>query len=164
MKMRCDLHMRENLHTHRITRTRRIRGEDGSALVELALTLPVFLALLTGICSFAIALSNQLTLIQATGTGGQYLAQLRSSSTNPCSDVFTAIKNAAPHLNSSNIGLTFTLNGTTVTGTSCSGYQTYLAEGAAVTVATTYPCNFSVYGIKFATTCQLAAQVTEYEY
>ena len=73
----------------------RFRGEDGNALIEIAMVLPVFLAFVTGIGSFAIALGNQITLIQATGSGGQYLQQIRTSTTNPCKDTLTAIENAS---------------------------------------------------------------------
>ena len=142
----------------------RSRGEDGNSLVEIALILPVFLAFVTGIGSFAIALGNQLTLIQATGAGGQYLQEIRTSSTNPCADTMTAITNASPNLAAANIGLTLTMNGTAVNAKTCSGDQTYLVQGSAVTVATTYPCTLSVYGIHFANSCQLTASVTEYEY
>ena len=64
------------------------RGEEGGALVEIALTLPPMLAILTGLCAFGVAFSNQLTLTQAVSTGGQYLSQIRTSTTNPCADTF----------------------------------------------------------------------------
>jgi len=165
MKTDCGLRKRANSPAHRPRRFLRLRGEEGNALVEIALILPVFLAFVTGIGSFAIALGNQITLMQATGSGGQYLQQLRNGTTDPCKDTITAIENAAPNLASANIGLTLTLNGNTpITGASCSGKQSELVEGASVTVATTYPCTLSVYGVKFASSCNLSAQVTEYEY
>jgi Flp pilus assembly protein TadG len=160
MKKKISLRKRANMLLRRL----RFRGEEGNALVELALVLPVFLALLTGIFSLGLMLSNQLTLTQATGSGGQRLQQLRTTTTDPCADTLSAIKSAAPSLNGSNIGLSLTLNGTKVSGSSCSGDQSYLAEGTAVTVSTTYPCSLAVYGTKFASGCQLTAQVTEYEY
>jgi len=52
----------------------------------------------------------------------------------------------------------------TQTGNSCAGAQTNLAEGTTVSVAATYPCNISVYGFKFSSSCLLNAQVSEYEY
>lgn len=139
-------------------------GDEGGALVEIALTVPVLLGVLTGICTFGIAYSNQLTLTQAVGTAGQYLAQIRTTSTNPCSDVYTALTNAAPGLTAANISLTTTMNGTPNSGTSCSGKQTELIQGSTVSVYATYPCSLSVYNLKFATSCQLTAKVTEYEY
>ncbi len=148
------------------------RKEDGGALVEMALTVPLMLALLVGMSSFGIAYKNQIVLTQATGIAAQYLAQIRTSSTDPCADVFTALKNAAPGLTSSSISLTVTMNGTTPTqtGNSCSGSQTNLVQGQPVTVYATYPCtlpSLQMYNQKFlgaANTCSLAAKVTEYEY
>jgi Flp pilus assembly protein TadG len=140
------------------------RGEEGGALVEIALTVPVLLGVLTGICTFGIAYSNQLTLTQAVGTAGQYLAQIRTTSTDPCSDVYTALKNAAPGLTPSKVTLTTTMNGTANNGTSCSGKQTELIQGSTVSVYATYPCSLSIYNLSFATSCQLTAKVTEYEY
>jgi len=165
MKTESGLRKRANSLAQRLRRFLRIRGEDGNALIEIAMVLPVFLAFITGIGSFAIALGNQITLIQATGSGGQYLQQIRTTTTNPCADTLTAIENAAPSLAGSSIGLTLTMDGNTpINATTCSGKQSQLVEGSAVTVATTYPCSLSVYGIKFLKSCQLSASVTEYEY
>jgi Flp pilus assembly protein TadG len=165
MKTDCGLRKPANSLAHRLRRLFRLGADDGNALVEMALVLPVFLAFVTGIGSFAIALGNQITLIQATGSGGQYLQQLRNGTTDPCKDTITAIENAAPNLAPGSINLTLTMGGNAaVTGASCSGKQTQLVEGETVTVATTYPCTLSVYGVKFANSCKLSAQVTEYEY
>lgn len=139
-------------------------SESGNALVELAISLPMMMLLFTGVLSFAIACSNQLTLTQAVGSGAQLLQQLRSATTDPCKDTLTAIENSAPSLNPANISLTLTLNGTKVSGSSCSGSQANLIESAPVTVVASYPCNLQFYGIKLAASCQLSAQVTEYEY
>jgi Flp pilus assembly protein TadG len=165
MKTDCGLRKPANSLAHRLRRLFRLGADDGNALVEMALVLPVFLAFVTGIGSFAIALGNQITLIQATGSGGQYLQQLRNGTTDPCKDTLAVIENAAPNLAPGSIGLTLTMDGNTaITATTCSGKQTQLVEGATITVATTYPCTLSVYGVKFANSCKLSAQVTEYEY
>ncbi len=145
------------------------RGEDGGALIEMALTAPVLMLLFTGLITFAMAYKNQIVLTQATGVAGQYLAQIRTTSTNPCSDVFTALKNAAPGLNSASISVSVTMNGTTPTqtGNSCSGAQSDLVQGSTVTVYATYPCTLQVYsvaGYKLGSSCSLQAKVSEYEY
>lgn len=149
-------------------RTRRVlaRGEEGGALIEIALTVPVLLGVLTGIITFGIAYSNQLTLTQAVGAAGQYLAQIRTSTTDPCADAFTALKNAAPGLKSANINMVVTINGTTPTQTSesCKGSQTLMVQGTPVSVYATYPCGLAVYGANLGSSCQLTAKVTEYEY
>ena len=165
MKTDCGLRKPTNSLSHRLRRVFHLGADDGNALVEMAMVLPVFLAFVTGIGSFAVALGNQITLIQATDSGGRYLQQLRNGTTDPCQDTITAIENAAPNLAPGSIGLTLTVgNNTPITGSSCSGKQTQLVEGATVTIATTYPCTLAVYGVKFAKSCQLTAQVAEYEY
>lgn len=139
-------------------------ASEGGALVEFALVLPMMMVVVTGLFSFGIALNNQLELTQAVGSGAQYLQTIRATTSNPCSDTFNAIKAAAPNLHSANISLTLTMSGTAVSGSTCSGSQSNLTQGGSVTVAATYPCNLFVYGLNLGTSCNLQAQVTEYEY
>jgi Flp pilus assembly protein TadG len=149
-------------------------GEQGSALIEIALVLPILMALITGLCAFGVAFNNQLTLTQAVGAGGQYLQTIRTVSPangDPCASALTAIENAAPSLKASSINVTVTINGTAVeTGSSCTAGATAFAgsQGEPVTVAATYPCVLPImpmgYGTKFVSNCQLSASVTEYEY
>jgi len=98
------------------------------------------------------------------GSGGQYLQTIRTSTTDPCAATIAAIEGAAPNLHSANISMTLTMNGTKVSGNSCSGDQSDLVEGGSVTVYASYPCNLFVYGLNLGTSCKLQAQVTEYEY
>lgn len=145
-------------------------GDEGSALVEIALIMGPLLAIITAICTFAIAFNNQLTLTQAVGSGAQYLQLIRTSTTDPCADTLTAIEAAAPTLKAASINITVTMNGVTPTqtGNSCSGGQTNLVAGQPITVYATYPCVLSImplgYGTQFLSNCQLQAKVTEYEY
>ena len=142
------------------------RGEEGGALVELAMTLPILLAILTGIVSFGIAFSNQLSLTQGVGTGAQYLQQIRTTTTDPCADTLNAITQSTPTLKKANITLTVNINGTNYSGSSCSGGASTLsqAQNKPVTVTAFYPCNLSIYGVSLSSSCKLGAQVTEYEY
>jgi Flp pilus assembly protein TadG len=142
------------------------RNEEGSALVEIALVTPVLMALVTGICSFAVGFNNQLTLTSAVGAGAQYLQLIRATTTDPCADTLTAIEAAAPSLKGTAIALTVTMNGVAPpqSGNSCSGAQTGLASGQPITVAATYPCTLAIYGTTFSNKCQLSAKVSEYEY
>jgi Flp pilus assembly protein TadG len=142
----------------------RFSKEDGNIIVEMALAVPVLMILFTGVITFASAYNNQIVLTQAVGTGAQYLQQLRGSTTDPCKDTLTAIENAAPYLTPGSISLTVTMDGTQKTGNSCSGSQSDLVQGTAVTVLATYPCTLSIYNMKFTSSCQLSAEVTEYEY
>jgi Flp pilus assembly protein TadG len=142
------------------------RNEEGSALVEIALVIPVFMALVTGICSFAVGFNNQLTLTSAVGAGAQYLQLIRATTTDPCADTLTAIEAAAPSLKPGSISLTITMNGVppTQSANSCKGAQSDLVAGEPVTVSATYPCALAIYGAKFTNACQLSAKVSEYEY
>ena len=142
------------------------RNDEGSSLVEIALVTPVLMALVTGICSFAVGFNNQLTLTSAVGAGAQYLQLVRTTTTNPCADTLTAIEAAAPSLKGSAITLTVTMNGVSPSqsGNSCSGAQTNLVSGQPITVAATYPCTLAIYGTTFSNKCQLSAKVSEYEY
>lgn len=144
--------------------------EEGNSLVEFALTLPILMAVLVAIFEFGIAFNNQLTLTQAVGTASQYLQTIRQSTSDPCQDTFTAIKNSAPTLNPANITLKLTMSGNTpVTATSCSGDQTELTLGQPTTVYASYPCNITIFGIGLGGMntrnfgCNLTAQVTVYE-
>ncbi len=155
-------------------RSRRVWDEHGNILVEIGLSLPLLLLMFTGIFDFGIAYNNQLTLIQAVGSGAQHLQQIRTTTTNPCSDTLTAIENAAPTLTAGNISLALNMNGTKVpsngtpsTSLSCSGDQTDLVQQQPVTVTATYPCSLPLVftrGVTWLSSCQLSATVTEYEY
>jgi len=141
-------------------------GDDGQAVVEIALMLPAVLVLLSGIFSAGLFLSNQQALTQAVGIGGNVLAADRMNSTNdPCLDVYTAITTAAPQLTPSRITLTVTMNGTAVTAKTCSGDGTAdLVEGTSASVAATYPCPLAVIGVSVVPGLNCTAKVTEMVY
>ena len=152
---------------------RRVRHEHGSTLVEAALTLPLFVLVLTGIFSFAFTFWYQLTLTQAVGQAGQYLQQnrLNSALTDPCAAALTVVENSAPMLTASSISLSLNIDGTKVSANSCaSDLSTFQgAMSAPVTVSATYPCSFYWYWLysgisRNSSGCKLSAQVTEYEY
>ena len=140
------------------------REQNGSSLIEFALVMPVMLLVMTGIFSFSMAFYRQEQLTQAVGAGGQYLQQIRTSTTDPCKDTFNAITSAAPALTSSSITLTLTMGSTNVTAQTCAGDQTDLTQGGNVTVTASYPCTLTGYNYVFGGTCKLYAKVTEYEY
>jgi Flp pilus assembly protein TadG len=164
--------MNTNLKETRSSRRRALRrnGEQGQAMVELALVMPALLMVMTAIYTFGTAYNNQVTLTNAVGIGGQYLSSIRSTTSNPCADTLTAIENAAPKFTAANINLTISINGTLESGSTCTGATSTLldAQGDPVTVTATYPCFLSImsagYGPKFISNCQLSATVTELEY
>lgn len=151
--------------TARLLRARLRPAEEGGALVEMALILPVLAVLVLGIMSVGTMFMNYLDLTEATGSGAQYLQLIRTSTTDPCQATYLAITQAAPNLTPANLSLSFNLNGTTVSGDTCSGYQSDLSAGTPVSVTATYPCNLQIYGVNYAPTgCTLSATASEYEY
>jgi Flp pilus assembly protein TadG len=131
-------------------------GEQGSALVEFALILPMLMLLTTGVLVFGVAMNNYIQLTNAVSIGARTLAVSAQLTTDPCATAYTAITNAAPNLNSSNFTFTYVLNGTTYTGATCNsssvstGAAGNLSSGATATVTATYPLNLSVYGKVFS--------------
>jgi Flp pilus assembly protein TadG len=140
-------------------------GSEGGALVELAVTLPLFLIIMTGIFSFSIAYYQKLLLAEAVANGGRALAVSRGYA-DPCASTAAAIYGAAPTLNPANMTLTFTLNSVSYgTGvTTCpganSGPNANMVEKMPAQITATYKCNLSVYGMKFAN-CSLGTTITE---
>ena len=150
------------------TRLRRLAGEEGGgALVEFAVTIPVFLLLVTGILSFGLAYSNYLMLTQATAVGARQLAVSRGQTLDPCNTVATAVYAAAPLLKPGNMTFTLTLNGvsypntTTCSGTIQAGAPSNLILGTKAVVNVTYPASLSLFGDLISTGFSLTAQVAE---
>ena len=141
--------------------------DNGQAMVEMALALPVLLLVLTGILTFGLAFNNYVLLTEATSIGARTLAISRGATTDPCATASSAVIAAAPLLTPANLSFTFVLNGTSYTGTSCSsgssttGAAANLVQGANAIVTVTYPCSLAVYGANYAPHCSLQAQMTE---
>jgi Flp pilus assembly protein TadG len=146
---------------------RRARNEEGQAMVEMALALPVLLLVLTGIPTFGLAFNNYVLLTEATSIGARTLAISRGATTDPCATASSAVIAAAPLLTPASLSFSFVLNGSSYTGTSCSsgssttGAAANLVQGANAIVTVTYPCSLAVYGANYAPHCSLQAQMTE---
>jgi Flp pilus assembly protein TadG len=141
--------------------------QEGQALVEMALVLPVLLLVVTGILTFGLAFNNYILLTEATSVGARTLAISRGETTNPCATAAAAVYAAAPLLVAANLSFTFVLNGTTYKGASCSsgssttGAAGNLKQGAYASVTVNYPCSLAVYGTNYAPSCSLQSQITE---
>jgi Flp pilus assembly protein TadG len=141
--------------------------EQGQAMVEMALVLPVLLLVVTGILTFGLAFNNYVMLTEATSVGARALAISRGQTTDPCATASSAVYAAAPLLASSKLSFTFILNGTTYTGASCSsgssttGAAGNLVQGNNAVLTVNYPCSLGVYGANYAPNCSLQAQMTE---
>lgn len=132
-------------------------NSDGGALVEIAVTLPIILLIMTGIFSFSVALHQKLQLSEAVSNGGRTIAIERGDS-NPCLTTANAIYSAAPGLDPSKMTLKISFGTTSNNAGSCSGAT--MTAGDNATVYAEYPCSLGVYGVNFAA-CTLRTEINE---
>src|ERR1700712_5042043 len=97
-----------------------ISSEDGSSLVEFALTLPMFMLVVTGVLYLGIVLFNFITLTEATQFSARQMMISRGQTTDPCALFISTFYSSAPTLTHSNLTFSFSLNGTQyLSTTSC---------------------------------------------
>jgi Flp pilus assembly protein TadG len=141
--------------------------EDGQAVVEMALALPLLLLVVTGIMAFGVTLNHYIELTDGVSIAGRQVAIHRGNTTDPCADAVAAVTKAAPNLTPAQLSYTLVLNGNSYSGTSCSSESTTtgaagdLVQGADATLTVTYPCSLGVFGWAAPRSCTLASQVTE---
>jgi Flp pilus assembly protein TadG len=133
---------------------------EGSALVEMAVTVPLVMLIMTGIVSFSFVLYQKLQLAEAVSNAGHYLATARGD-TDPCASAITAIKSGAPGLSPKQLTTTLAQSGTALP-TSCptSSTSSTLVHGSTVEVSATYPTSLSVYGMGYSS-FNLVSQISE---
>jgi Flp pilus assembly protein TadG len=136
---------------------RRAGRDDGQALVELALALPILLLLLMGIIQFGIMISDYSTLVDAARSGAQELSVGRGLS-DPCDlAVKQAMTNTAGAFSVPASDFTPSFNSTAdycgtssgcpfVYNTSCNSGGT-LVQGDQATMSVSYPYTLSVMGL-----------------
>lgn len=141
--------------------------EEGQAILEFAFVMPVLFSLVFGIIVFGIALNNYLVLTNATNISAQQLSISRGQTTDPCNTVAHAFYSAAPNLTQSSLNFSYTLNGASYSGTSCSSGSTTtgaagnLVSGQTAQLTVTYPCNLKFFGFNPASGCTLTAKISE---
>lgn len=147
---------------------------EGQALVETALVLPVILTIVMGILIFGIFTMQIMSLTQGVSSAGLLLAVSSGQTTDPCALAATSLQKAAPILNSTNLSYTVSLTpeGSTThtyTGSSCSSTSTtsgaagYLTSGGTVQVTASYSnCSLQFYGKNFLPNgCSITSTITE---
>lgn len=155
-----------------------IQRDHGGALVEMALVMPIMLAMLTSIFSFSVVLYQKLQIGESVSNAGRVMA-LERGDTDPCATTANAVYAAAPGLAKSNLTLTFVLGGTNTAGV-VSGGTTYggtqgtapsctaagnggsaaLQSGWPAQVQASYPCTWFIFNSKLGA-CSVTTQVTE---
>jgi Flp pilus assembly protein TadG len=169
------------LHRHNACLPRRAHSlreapsEEGQALVEFSLVLPVLLLMIIGLIKGGILFNNYLQLTDAVRTGARQLAISRGQTT-PCGDTANRLIGSAGGLSGSGIAIsmtespeaptdppnaTYTTTGPPAQSPSALTCPFTLTAGSSVTVQATYPCDFSFLGFSFIRNCSLTASATE---
>jgi Flp pilus assembly protein TadG len=120
-------------------RRRRTREEDGQAILEFALVLPIFLLLVIGIIQFGIAYNNYITLTDAVRVGAREAAVSRSLP-NPEQITTARVHGAAIRLNKADLTVTVIPNDPATN-------QQAWVQGGDVTVTGTYPYRLNLFGL-----------------
>jgi Flp pilus assembly protein TadG len=113
----------------RLMRAKCVKGEEGTSLVELAISLPIMMTLLTGAASFSLAFYSLQQLSNATTAGVQLVAADQGLVSDPCETAATAVENSLPSWTTTK--MTFTMNWTDSSGSSHS--EGPIAEASATT-------------------------------
>ena len=109
-----------------------LRREDGQAITEFALILPVLVALLLGIIQFGIVFNNYLTITDAARAGARKAAVSRFIGDNGASAKTTA-QNSAQQLDQTALKVTVSSTNWNV-------------PGSDVNVTVTYPYSINILG------------------
>ena len=109
-----------------------IRNEQGQAMTEFALVLPVLALLLFAVIQFGIVFNNYVTLTDATRAGARKAAVSRDDP-NRDADVMAAVQNSASDLDGSKL--------------SVSPPSSTWNSGDDVTVTASYPYSISLLGL-----------------
>lgn len=121
---------------------RRARRENGQAVVELALILPIFLLLLLGIVQFGTVFRDYIALTDATRVGARQASVARSI--QPESDrvpnVIARVHKAAVNLDKNKMSVT-------VTPVKLDGVTPGWEASGDVTVRATYPFKVNLFGM-----------------
>ncbi len=112
--MRFDVDLREQAGflVRTAKRALRARDEDGSALVETAVVIPLLLLMLTVAASYSWSIYSLQQLGNAVTAAVEALGSESRSVSNPCTVVVTEVTGALPLWNAANLTYTVTFSNT----------------------------------------------------
>jgi Flp pilus assembly protein TadG len=118
-----------------------LKRQDGQAIVEFALILPILVALLLGIVQFGIIFNNYETITDAARVGGRKAAIARFVGDFGATAT-AATRTAAGNLNNASLGVDIQ---SCAPGTyPCPGAQDWSTAGNEITVKVTYPYDIKI--------------------
>jgi Flp pilus assembly protein TadG len=116
---------------------------SGSALVEAAVVLPVFILILFAVMQSGFLFYSYIALTDATAAGVRQFSIERSFST-PWTDTVNQVKATALALTAADLTISMSVNGTACASDSACANLLSTAQGQEAQVATTYACNFQL--------------------
>ena len=122
-----------------MTRLSRFRSEDGQAITEFAIVLPILMMLLLGIIQFGIIFNNYITLTDATRAGARKAAVTRFDGLNDNgAAAVAAVEKSAQGLDQSVLDPTINVTAD----------PNWDLPGSEVTVTASYPYSINILGFK----------------
>jgi Flp pilus assembly protein TadG len=134
-------------------------GDEGQALVEFAVVLPMLLLIITGVFWIGFACFDYQQLCAAVNQGIVALAEGQNTGINPCTNAVTIVTTDTQGLIPSNNSLIVTTyeNGAAITPALC---PTTLASGTKISLQATYQYPLPIFGMSFANCCTLSTTQT----
>jgi Flp pilus assembly protein TadG len=131
-----------------------LRREDGQALVEFALVLPILLMVATGITSFGLVFYHYITIEDAVRSGARTLSLGRGntapSPNDPCTEAQNATFNSAVDAGLQRTNIHLIVNGVPMQPGSCPGTGSNWNQGNTATVTATVPCTINIVGLNLS--------------
>jgi Flp pilus assembly protein TadG len=135
-------------HTRWARTRRRLRRQDGQALVEFAIVLPILMLIVTGIIQFGGMYNTYITLTDSVRTGVRVLALGRGLS-DPCDPAIAQTVNSASGtgLTASEVTASLVSPDTCGTGTYPNRTGGSMVAGDSATVTASHPYTLSIFGM-----------------
>lgn len=135
MKNICRLQKGSSLLGRLAKLALRFGSEEGSSLVEFAVTIPLFVTVLTGTASLSLGAYSMQQLGNATSGAVQYIGAENGLGTDPCAEAVTSVTGTLPNWTASKFTYTEVitdLNDTTHTYGPTTGSSFSCTAGAGV--------------------------------
>lgn len=128
--------------------------QEGSALVEMALTIPILLTIFTGAASFSMGFYKMQQLGYANAAATQQVSSLAGETTDPCAQIVTTVTTSLPGWSSGSLnykavitdstGATHTYPSTGMAGNtfSCTAAATLMGANEPIVVSVSYAYNW----------------------
>jgi Flp pilus assembly protein TadG len=148
MKLDRGLRRQVRFVSRAVKRATGMRSEEGGALLEFAVTLPLLMTVLTGAASFSLAFYNLQQLQNAVSNAAQVVAEQQGLTTDPCASAVTLVTASLPGWTASKLtytmvitdssGSNHTYGPTTGSSFSCTAGASEEAPNEAVVLTVSY--------------------------